>query len=139
MPTSEVKDGTDFRPPQADIPDVSSMGSDFFADPLERLNPPGFLGTREQIEAELDMIAASIRTFHRVQPDQVMKYCAGYTARLTELRVLLHRVESTNRQYTRLRTQQVDKYVEELDRQWKTASRLVEVMRQDLALSGAQV
>ena len=136
MPQSTVEDGTDFRPPQQDVPDISNLGADFFASPLEQLAPAGFLGTREQIEAELDMIAASIRTFHRVQPDQVMRYCAGYTARLTELRVLLHRQEAGNRQYTRIRTQQVDKFVEELDRQWKTASRLVEVMRQDLQLSG---
>jgi hypothetical protein len=139
MPKSEVGDGTDFRPPQSDdATDITSTGQAFFSDPLEQLAPAGHLGSREQIEAELDMIAASIRTFHRLQPDQVLRYCAGYTARLTELRVLLHRVESLSRQYTRLRTQQVDKYVEELDRQWKTASRLVEVMRQDLYLSGAQ-
>lgn len=136
MPQANVEGGTDFRP-REDVPDISTIGG--FYDPLEQLNPAGFLGTREQIEAELDMIAASIRTFHRLQPDQVLKYCAGYTARLTELEVLLHRVESTNRQYTRIRTQQVDRYITELDRQWKTASRLVEVMRQDLAMSGAQV
>lgn len=128
-----VSDGTDFRPPQAVN---GTTQATFFSDPLEFLAPAGFLGTREEIESELDMIASSIRTFHRIQPDQVLRYCAGYTARLTELRVLLHRQEAVSRQYTRLRTMQVDKFVEELDRQFKVASRLVEVMRQDLALSG---
>jgi hypothetical protein len=132
MPQAQVEGGTDFQPTD-EVPKITTMGA--FFDPLEQLNPPGFLGTREQIEAELDMIASSIRTFHRLQPDQVLKYCAGYTARLTELTVLLHRVESSNRQYTRLRTMQVQKYVEELERQWKTASRMVEIMRQDLEMA----
>lgn len=137
VPQSVVEDGTDFRPPQAQqseqVHRVTSMN-----DPLDQLSPSGYLGTREEIEAELDLIASSIRTFHRLQPDQVMRYCAGYTARLTELQVLLHRVESTHRQYTRMRTQQVERYIGELDRQYKVASRLVEVMRQDLVMIGAQ-
>lgn len=131
MPTSTVEGGVDFTPD--DVRDITSFG-----DPLEALAPAGHLGTREEIEAELDMIAASMRTFHRIQPDQVMRYCAGYTARLTELVVLLHRVESSGRAYTRLRTMQVQKYIDQLEFQFKVASRMVEVMRQDLVLSGAQ-
>lgn len=138
MPKVDVEGGTSFRAAdeqsaQEDVFDISSFG-----DPLEALAPTGTLGDRTQVERELDLIAASIRTFHRLRPDQVLRYCAGYTARLTEMHVLLHRVESTasGRAYTRLRTQQVDKYLEELERQWKTASRLIEVMRQDLQMSG---
>jgi hypothetical protein len=134
MPIGKVEGGTDFRP-QDEVPDISSIDS-MLSDPLEHLAPTGYLGERKDVEAELDLIAASIRTFHRLQPDQVLRYCAGYTARLTEMTVLLHRAESRGREYTRLRTQQVAKYIDELDRQWKTASRLVEVMRQDLQLSG---
>jgi hypothetical protein len=63
-----------------------------------------------------------------------MRETAGYSARLTELCVLLHRVEGSNRQYTRIRTQQVERFLAELDRQFKIASRLVEVLRQDLEL-----
>ncbi len=94
------------------------------------------LGTRQQIQDELDDIAAAVRAFHTQQPDQVMKQVAAYGARLTELCVLLHRVESLDRQYTRVRTQQVERWLAELDRQFKVASRLVEVQRQDLALLG---
>lgn len=106
-----------------------------FMDPLDALGPTGTLGTREQIERELDVIAAAVRMFYRKQPDQVMRECSGYSARLTELAMLLHRVEAGNRQYTRIRTQQVERFLTELDRQWKTASRLIEVMRQDVELS----
>jgi formate-dependent nitrite reductase cytochrome c552 subunit len=100
------------------------------------LRDAGYLGTREEIQAELDDIAAACRQFHVQQPDQVMKQVAAYGARLTELTVLLHRVEALDRQYTRVRTQQVEKWLAELDRQFKVASRLVEVQRQDLALLG---
>lgn len=103
-------------------------------DPLDALGPPGHIGDRAEIELELDLIAASIRTFHRKQPDQVMREAAGFSARLTEMAVLLHRVEGLDRQYTRVRTQQVERFLTELDRQFKIASRLVEVMRQDLEL-----
>lgn len=92
------------------------------------------LGTRQEIELELDGIAMAMRAFALKQPDQVMREVAAYSARLTELTVLLHRVESQDRQYTRVRTQQVEKFLAELDRQFKISSRLVEVMRQDLEL-----
>lgn len=92
------------------------------------------LGTRPEIEAELDGIAVAVRTFDRKQPDQVMRETAAYSARLTELCVQLHRVESRDRNYVRIRTQQVERWLTELDRQFKIASRLVEVMRQDLEL-----
>lgn len=104
-------------------------------DPLDALGPPGHLGPREEIQKELDLIAAAIRTFHRFPADMVMRWCSGYSARLTEMHVLLHRIEAGDRHYTRIRTQQVDKFLEEIDRQFKTASRLIEVARQDIDLS----
>lgn len=103
-----------------------------------QLRAAGELGTRAEIQAELDQIAAAVRQFHARQPDQVMKECAAYGARLTELCVLLHRVEAIDRQYQRVRTQQVERWLTELERQFKIASRLVEVQRQDLALLGGQ-
>lgn len=106
-----------------------------FLDPLDALGPPGTLGTREEIEKELDLIASAVRVFYRKQPDQVMRECSGYSARLSELAMLLHRVESGNRQYTRIRTQQVERFLAEIDRQYKNASRQIEIMRQDLELS----
>lgn len=103
-------------------------------DPLDALGPAGHIGDRNEIEKEIDLIAAVIRTFYRKQADLVMRECAGFSARLTEMAVLLHRIEGTDRQYTRIRTQQVDRFLSELDRQYKTASRLIEVQRQDLEL-----
>lgn len=103
-------------------------------DPISMLGRPNYLGTRQEIQTELDVIAVAIRAFHMKQPDQAMREIAAFSARLTELAVLLHRVESSDRQYTRIRTQQVERFLAELERQYKIASRLVEVMRQDLEL-----
>lgn len=99
-----------------------------------RLAPAGYLGTKDEIQEELDSVARSMRQFHVKHPDQVMKECSAFSARLTELCVLLHRVENVDRRYTKLRTQQVQKFIEEVDRQFRIASRLVEIQRQDLEL-----
>jgi len=112
---------------EPDEPMVASYG-------MAVLSPAGFLGTRAEIERELDGMAYAVRSFALKQPDQVMRECAAYSARLTELAVLLHRVESLDRQYTRIRTQQVERWLTELERQFKVASRLVEVARHDLEL-----
>jgi hypothetical protein len=92
----------------------------------------GVLGSRDQIEGELDGILVVIRDFWTMEPDQVMAHCASLTARLTELEVLLHRVEARDRQFKQIRTMQVQKILDEVDRQFKIASRLVEVRRQDI-------
>lgn len=151
MPVAEWRDTESFAPPEAlsacpkcgdiyrggvhscsQLTTATDVGSSFGMAPLAA---PGHLGTREEIQAELDGVAAAIRRFHIKDPDQVLREASAYTARLTELSVLLHRVESTDRQYTRVRTQQVDRYLNELDRQFKIASRLIEVFRQDLEMS----
>lgn len=124
-----MEEGRDLRALPAPV-----TGPVYVMDPIGMLSRPNYLGTRQEIEAELDVIAVAIRAFHHKQPDQVMREVAAFSARLTELCVLLHRVESTDRQYTRIRTQQVERFLAELDRQYKIASRMVEVMRQDLEL-----
>jgi hypothetical protein len=104
----------------ASVPEVAALAA------------AGTLGSRPQIEGELDGILVTIRDFWTQEPDQVMGHIAAITARLTELEVLLHRVEDRDRQFKQIRTMQVQKILDELDRQFKIASRLVEVRRQDM-------
>ena len=112
---------------------ATAAGVAFAATPeTAYLAAAGVLGPRAQIEGELDGILLMIRDFYTMEPDQVMQHIAAMSARLTELEVLLHRVESRDRAYKQIRTMQVQKILDELDRQWKIASRLVEVRRQDL-------
>lgn len=113
--------------------DPSTLGNVSYL--MAPLRAAGMLGTKADIEAELDLIAMAVRSFHLKQPDQVLREVGAYSARLTELEVLLHRVESLDRQYTRVRTQQVERWLKDLDTQYRIASRLIEVQRQDIELS----
>jgi hypothetical protein len=56
------------------------------------------------------------------------------TARCTEMCVHLHRLEG-KREWRQIRTQQVERLLAELDRQFRIASREVEIRRQDLEQS----
>ncbi len=92
------------------------------------------LGTREDIETEIDAMLSECIGFYRLEPDQVMRLCAALSARCTELYIHLHRVEGRHREYKMIRTQQINPLLGELERQYKVASRQVEIRRQDLAL-----
>lgn len=92
------------------------------------------LGTREDVQSELDQILTEIGKFWSMEPDQVMRLVAAFSARCTELWVHLHRVEGRDRTYKQIRTMQVAPILEELDRQFRLASRQLEVRRQDLEL-----
>lgn len=133
-----MEEDRDFSPQDPPTPlDVSQAVMLPFS-PLGALGPAGHLGPPAEVEKELDLIAAAIRTFHLKPPDMVMRECSGYSARLTEMAVLVHRVESQSRLWTKIRTQQIQRFLDEVDRQWKTASRLIEVSRQDVELLRGQ-
>lgn len=92
----------------------------------------GELGSPREIAAEIDDMADAIRDFWQMEPDQVMRACSAYTARCSELYIKLHRIEGRERAYKQIRTQHVNTLLDELDRQHKIASRMLEVRRQDL-------
>ena len=95
----------------------------------------GALISRAVVEAEIDLMLRTVRTFWEMEPDQVMRMSSAITARCTELLVQLHRAEG-GREWSRVRTMQVTPLLAEMDRQWKTASRLLEVRKQDMLESG---
>lgn len=132
MPEAVMSEGRNLSVVPTDDDGLPEFGRPGFAD----LASAGHLGDRVEIEKELDGIAIAMRTFHLKPPDLVMREVAAYTARLTEMCVLLVRVESLDRQYTKVRTQQVERFLAELERQYRIASRLVEVSRQDLSMLG---
>lgn len=132
-----MQDETDFTPQGGEVLSFSERFAGVLS-PVGALGPAGHIGEPAEVEKELDLIAAAIRAFYFKQPDQVMRESSAYSARLTEMLVLIHRKEAGSRLWLKLRTQQVDRYLSELDRQWKTASRLIEVQRQDIQLSGGQ-
>lgn len=90
------------------------------------------LGTKDEVEEEINRMLRVVRAFWNLEPDQVMRACAAFGARCTELYVHLHRVEGHYREWKQVRTQHVVPLQDELERQFTIASRLVEIRRQDL-------
>lgn len=95
----------------------------------------GALVSKQDVEDEIDLMLRTIRTFWEMEPDQVMRMIAALSARATELTVHLHRLDTKFREWKQVRTMQVDKIILELDRQFKIASRMLEVRRQDLEMA----
>jgi hypothetical protein len=94
----------------------------------------GALVSREAVESEIDTMLTSVRGFWSMEPDQRMRLITAMSARCTEMAVHLHRLEH-RREWRQLRTMQVDRLLAELDRQFKVASREIEVRRQDIELT----
>lgn len=94
----------------------------------------GALVSREAVEAEIDTMLTALRGFWSREPDERMRACAAMSARCTELSIHLHRLEG-RREWRQIRTMQIDKVLAEVDRQFKIASREIEVRRQDLDLA----
>jgi cytosine/adenosine deaminase-related metal-dependent hydrolase len=91
----------------------------------------GALESREAVEDEIDLMLTAIRRFWSQEPDQRMRAITAMSARCTEMCIHLHRLEG-RREWRQIRTQQVERLLAELDRQFKIASREVELRRQDL-------
>lgn len=94
----------------------------------------GALVSKEAVEDEIDVMLRTVRGFWDMEPDEVMRMIAAISARATELGVHLHRLEG-RREWRQVRTMQVERLLSELDRQFRLASRLLEVRRQDIELS----
>lgn len=93
----------------------------------------GALVSRQSVEDEIDMMLRTIRGFWDMEPDQVFKMSRAISARCTEMGIHLHRLEG-KREWKQVRTMQVERILLEIDRQFKLASREVEMRRQDLEM-----
>lgn len=91
----------------------------------------GALISRQHVEDEIDTMLRAIRGFWDMEPDQVFKMSSAISARCTELGIHLHRLEG-KREWRQIRTQQIERILAEIDRQFREHSRLVEMRRQDL-------
>lgn len=91
----------------------------------------GSLISRQHVEDELDVMLRAVRGFWEMEPDQVFRMSSAMSARCTELATHLHRLEG-KREWRQIRTQQVERLLAELDRQFRMHSRMVEMRRQDL-------
>jgi hypothetical protein len=106
-----------------------------FARTATNPNPmPTSVGTRDQALLELAFIKAAVRIWFEKQPDEVIREASAYSARLTEMWTELRLLEQYDRQWTQLRTMQVQPLLDEVDRQYKFAQSRIAMARQDIDL-----
>lgn len=89
---------------------------------------------RAAVLLELAGIKIAMRTWHTKQPDEILYEASAYSARLTELWTELKLLEGHDRQWTQVRTQQVQPVIDEIDRQHGFAKSRIAMMRQDIDL-----
>jgi len=83
------------------------------------------------VRSEIDDAFTDMKQFHNMEPDEVMRLCSGHSARLSELKVRISRIEDFNRQWLPIRTRELEPTLAELTNQFANASRLVSVRELD--------
>lgn len=96
----------------------------------------GLVGTPEEVKGELSRINTHLGHLYEMEPDMAIRVLAAYSPRVTELERQLFYAESGERAYARIRTMDVRPLLDEIDRQFKMHSRLLESRAQDLAMEG---
>lgn len=96
------------------------------------------IGSIESVRQEVDDAFADATDFHTHEPDEVMRMCSGHSARLSELRVRIMRIEDFQRQWKQVRTRDIEPCLEELREQYAIASRLHSVRELDWKMSQGQ-
>lgn len=91
----------------------------------------GELGSINDVRTEVDDAYADMKTFFQREPDEVMRLCAGHSARLSYIRVCIQRIEDVHRQWKAVRTREVEIALEQLQNQFAIASRLHSVRELD--------
>ena len=96
----------------------------------------GGLGSIDSVRREVADAYSDMKTFHNTEPDEVLRYCSGHSARLSEVKVLISQVEPVFRQWRAVRVNEVEPAIEELRAQFSIASRLIAVRELDWKMSG---
>jgi uncharacterized membrane-anchored protein len=77
------------------------------------------------VRQEIDDAYEDMKTFINLDPDEIMRMCSGHSARLSELRVKIYRIEDFHRQWRPIRLNEIEPALKELESQFNTASRLL--------------
>lgn len=89
------------------------------------------------IRAELDAYFEEMKNFEECQVDEIFLKLSSWTARASELRMLLYR--DSRAQASALRSREIEPFIEECERQFRYHSRRHAVMEMDFKMSGGQV
>lgn len=92
------------------------------------------------VRQEIDDAFEDMASFHQKDPDEVMRYVGGHSARLSYLRVRIMRIEDyqNSRLWKDVRTREIEPCLEELERQWRNASRLHSVRELDWRMESGE-
>lgn len=88
-------------------------------------------GSVNSVRGEIDDAFADMKTFHNRQPDEIMRMAGGHSARLSELRVKIQRIEDFHRVWKSVRVREIEPALTELERQYQLGSRLHSVLELD--------
>lgn len=92
----------------------------------------------EQVRAEVDDAFEQMKTFHNNEPDYCMRMASGHSARLSELRVKVMRIEDYKREWMNVRTRELEPCLHELEKQYNIASRLHSVRDLDWRMESGE-
>lgn len=95
-------------------------------------------GSIDTVRKEIDDAFEDMKEFHNREPDECMRLTGGHSARLSELRVRIQRVEDYKREWKSVRTRELEPALEELERQWRNASRLHSVRELDWKMESGE-
>jgi hypothetical protein len=87
-----------------------------------------------QCSAELDVYFEALKHLNQLDPVEIFQSLSAFSARATELRVRLARVET--KRATTFRTREVEPLLEEIDRQFRVHSRLLTFRELEWKASG---
>lgn len=93
------------------------------------------LGNTASLEDEIMTMVTTLRELEDAMPDVIMSACMAFMARCTEIHLQLVRVEGSYRKAKTFRVTQLAKVMDLIEFEFKGASRLIEVRRQDVELS----
>lgn len=77
----------------------------------------------EAIQEELDSWYRKMKTFPSREPTDILLLLSGWTARASEIRGMLWRINTTRASQIRIR--EIEPFLQECDRQFKIHSRIV--------------
>ena len=98
--------------------------------------PINELDDSSTVEDEIDAIVASLAMMDALaEPDLVIQSCMAYMARLTEIHLQLTRIEGKSRKAKVFKTTQLERVMDLVEFEYRGASRLIEVRRQEVDLS----
>jgi len=95
-------------------------------------------GSVDSVREEIDDCFADLKTFHHREPDEMMRLARGHSARLSELRVRIHRIEDMFPIWRNVRIREIEPALDELKDQWANASRLQAVRELDWKMEAGQ-